>query len=118
MLRQNQSAVPQTFEERDKGEARDKAAALASYAKQADDDELEKHALRVRARAIRRCGELLQQIDKGRGGRPIEETCSLKEQVFSPEGRSAAAREFGLRKKQKKTPSGSRVFPQQTLTKQ
>lgn len=45
----------------------DKAAALASYAKQADDDELEKRAMRIRARAIRRCGELLKQFDaKGR----------------------------------------------------
>lgn len=44
----------------------DKAAALASYAKQADDDTLEKMAMRIRARAIRRCGELLKQFD----GRP------------------------------------------------
>lgn len=41
----------------------DKAAALASYAKQADDDQLEKMAVRIRARAIRRCGELLKQFD-------------------------------------------------------
>lgn len=45
----------------------DKAAALASYAKQADDDELMKMATRIRDRAIRRAGELLQQLD-GRGG--------------------------------------------------
>jgi hypothetical protein len=38
----------------------DKAAALASYAKQADDNSLQKLALRIQARAIRRCGELLQ----------------------------------------------------------
>lgn len=48
----------------------DKAAALASYAKQADDDELEKRAVRIRARAIRRCGELLKQFDDR--GRPTE----------------------------------------------
>lgn len=45
----------------------DKAEALASYAKQADDDTLRKHADRIQARAIRRCGELLKQFD-GRGG--------------------------------------------------
>jgi hypothetical protein len=45
----------------------DKAAALASYARQANDDQLEKMALRIRARAVRRCGELLKQFD-ARGG--------------------------------------------------
>lgn len=45
----------------------DKAAALASYAKQADDPSLHDHATRIQARAIRRCGELLQTFD-GRGG--------------------------------------------------
>lgn len=44
----------------------DKAGALASYAKQADDDQLEQYAMRIKARAIRRCGELLKQVD-GRG---------------------------------------------------
>lgn len=48
----------------------DKAAALASYAKQADDNSLHKFALRIQARAVRRCGELLKQYD-GRG-RPGE----------------------------------------------
>lgn len=41
----------------------DKAAALASYAKQANDDELMKMATRIRDRAIRRAGELLKQIE-------------------------------------------------------
>ena len=41
----------------------DKAAALASYAKQANDDQLEKMAIRIRARAVRRAGELLKQFD-------------------------------------------------------
>ncbi len=46
----------------------DKSAALASYARQAKDDQLEKHALRIRARAIRRAGELLKQIESAKGG--------------------------------------------------
>lgn len=40
----------------------DKAQALASYARQADDETLEKLALRIRARATRRAGELLKQF--------------------------------------------------------
>lgn len=49
----------------------DKAAALASYAKQADDDRLMKTAMRIQARAIRRAGELLETFNKG-VGRPKE----------------------------------------------
>jgi len=45
----------------------DKAAALASYAKQAEDEELMKMAIRIRDRAIRRAGELLKQIEPQRG---------------------------------------------------
>jgi hypothetical protein len=44
----------------------DKAEALASYAKMADDDTLRKLADRIQARAVRRMGELLKQFD-GRG---------------------------------------------------
>jgi hypothetical protein len=44
----------------------DKAMALASYARQADDKTLENYAIRIRSRAIRRAGELLKQFD----GRP------------------------------------------------
>lgn len=40
-----------------------KAEALASYAKQADDDTLRKHADRIQARAVRRCGELLKTFN-------------------------------------------------------
>lgn len=47
----------------------DKAAALASYAKQANDDELMKMATRIRDRAIRRAGELLKQIEPQQGTR-------------------------------------------------
>lgn len=47
----------------------DKAAALASYARQADDQELERMAQRIRARAIRRAGELLKQIEPLQGAR-------------------------------------------------
>lgn len=45
----------------------DKAAALASYARQAEDDELEKMAVRIRSRAMRRAGELAKQIMQPHG---------------------------------------------------
>ena len=45
-----------------------KAEALASYAKQAQDDELRKTADRIQDRAIRRCGELLAAIKAGAPG--------------------------------------------------
>jgi hypothetical protein len=42
---------------------KDRAAALASYAKQADDKGLMNMAVRIQSRAIRRCGELLERFD-------------------------------------------------------
>lgn len=48
----------------------DKAAALGSYARQANDLTLLHHAQRIQGRAVRRCGELLKSYD-GRG-RPAE----------------------------------------------
>lgn len=47
----------------------DKAQALASYAKQSKDKELENTAMRIRARAIRRCGELLKEVERAQGAR-------------------------------------------------
>jgi len=47
----------------------DQSAALASYAKQADDFELENTAKRIRARAIRRCAKLLGEFKKRQGQR-------------------------------------------------
>src|SRR5262245_18917195 len=48
----------------------DKAAALAAYGRMAGDTELEKYALRIRAHAARRAGELLDAIPRETGGRP------------------------------------------------
>lgn len=44
----------------------DKAAALASYARQSKDDSMRKMAERIQARAIRRAGEILKQIEPGK----------------------------------------------------
>jgi hypothetical protein len=47
----------------------DRAGALASYARQARDRDLEAVAKRIRARAVRRAGELLEQTPTCRGRR-------------------------------------------------
>jgi hypothetical protein len=73
----------------------DKAAALASYAKQADDKTLENYALRIRARAIRRAGELLKEFD-GKGNNQHEDRASAR-----PTQRKAAA-DVGMSEHQQK----------------
>jgi hypothetical protein len=45
-----------------------KAEAMASYAKQSKDETLRKMADRIQARAVRRCGELLKQVEPQQGG--------------------------------------------------
>lgn len=74
----------------------DKAAALASYAKQANDDEMMKMAVRIRDRAIRRAGELLKQIEPGKGGRPSETSRDAPTSLT----RKQAADDAGLSKDQ------------------
>ncbi|WP_028714393.1 hypothetical protein [Paracoccus sp. J55] len=59
-------------------------------AKQADDDQLERMAQRIRARAIRRAGELLKQIEPGQGARD-----GKREAGDHPPLPSDAAREAG-----------------------
>jgi hypothetical protein len=46
----------------------DKASVIEQYAKRANDYELEINAGKARVRAERRCGELLKEIDKAKGG--------------------------------------------------
>lgn len=77
----------------------DRAAALASYARQSDDDTLRKHCDRIKARAIRRCGELLKQVTPSKGGRPSE-THDAGDIGLS---RTRAANNAGLSERQKVT---------------
>lgn len=77
----------------------DKAAALASYAKQAADEELMKMATRIRDRAIRRAGELYKQIPEARGA---------NQNITSDSGpkvltRKDAAESAGMSERQMKT---------------
>jgi len=49
----------------------DKMEALASYARQVEDDTLYNAAMRIKVRAVRRCGELFKQLERPeQGGRP------------------------------------------------
>jgi len=70
-----------------------------SYARQADDTVLETMATRIQARAIRRCGELLQQIEPGQGARDGKR----QEGDHPPLNRSTAATDAGLSEHQRKT---------------
>jgi hypothetical protein len=71
-----------------------KAAAIASYAKQACDSTLEDIAKRIRARAVRRMGELLEKIPHAQGARATETRSGT---------RTAVARAAGLSVNQQST---------------
>lgn len=76
-----------------------KAEALASYAKQAEDDGLRKMADRIQARAIRRCGVLLGEIEDGQGARTDQLGGSAPPKL----SRAQAARDAGMSRDQKRT---------------
>lgn len=78
-----------------------KAEALASYARQAGDDELRKMADRIQARAIRKCGELLREIPAEPGKRTDLEPHTGTHMRLSP--RDQIAQDAGLSKNQKDT---------------
>ena len=70
--------------------------ALASYAKQSDNKELEKMAMRIRARASERCGALLAEFEK----KINRHSSSSSEDELT---RDEAAKEAGLSPKQAQT---------------
>lgn len=72
----------------------DKAAALASYAKQSQDDSLMVMAQRIKARAVRRAGELLAQIEPAKTGPKPE----LSMGTHTEPSRQDAAREAMCRR--------------------
>ena len=92
----------------------DKAQALASYARQSEDKEMETTAMRIRARAIRRCGELLKEIEKATGGKPFQKDTK----GTAPPSRNQAASDAGLSKDQAKTAIRVANVPEETFTEQ
>lgn len=86
----------------------DKAAALASYAKQAEDNTLYETAQRIHGRAIKRCGELLAEIEARHTGRPPAPTkqpelMPAPAPISEPPTRKEAARDAGLSHRQQAT---------------
>lgn len=86
----------------------DKAEALASYARQANDDELHKMATRIQSRAVSRCGEILETYD-GRGNNQHSEGALSKQQV---------AREAGLSEHQQVTATRVANVPREDFERQ
>jgi hypothetical protein len=88
----------------------DKAAAIASYARQANDHMLENYARRIQARAARQCGKLLSEYDARRSknvgtvvlSRSAAEDRFETVRITSP-SRTQAANEAGLSERQRIT---------------
>jgi hypothetical protein len=89
----------------------DKAAACASYARMSDDDTLRKYAERIQARAIRRCGELLRQIEPANGTRTDLEPSK------GNHTRSSMAEQAGMSKHQQMQATRVAAVPEQEFTK-
>ncbi|WP_233872393.1 hypothetical protein [Paraburkholderia adhaesiva] len=92
----------------------DRMQALTSYARQAGDDRLYKMAMRIQARASRRCGELLAQIEPANG---------LNQNIKDADGpkvatRTIAAREAGMSERQRKTALRVAAVPRETFEEQ
>src|SRR5260370_38737707 len=75
--------------------------AHASYARQADDDSLLKTVTRIKARAIRRCGELLREIEPAKGGARGNAATGPRRPVAAT--RTSAAEDARLSERQRKT---------------
>jgi hypothetical protein len=88
----------------------DKAAALASYARQARDKTLEDSCKRIYARATQRAGELLKEQKASKGGRPSKKTkagtrpsSETGADAHPSSSRKAAAQAAGMSDHQRKT---------------
>ena len=79
----------------------DRMEAMASYARQAADEDLFKMARRIQGRAVKRCGELLKEY-QSKGGRPPSKNGKGGE-TGTPRGTGSqkqAAKSAGMSKKQ------------------
>ena len=77
-----------------------KAEALKSYAKQMQDDELEKMCQRIKLRAIKRAGELLEELESQRGKRTDLEPTVAADRKYQTRGQ--AAKDAGLSERQQR----------------
>src|SRR5262249_20889757 len=80
-----------------------KMEAIASYARQSKDNSLRKAADRIQARAVRRCGELLNEIPKAPVGGPAKISGGTPTDSQEPRGptpREQAAAAAGLSRDQ------------------
>jgi hypothetical protein len=91
----------------------DKAAAMATYARQMNDDSLAVMARRIQARATRRYGELLEQIP-----RADEATRYGKVAAVPPVTRTQMATDAGLSERQRKTALRIANVPEATFDAQ
>ncbi len=91
----------------------DKAAAMASYARQAKDDSLRVMAVRIQARAERRCGELLKLIP-----RADEATRYGQDGAVPPVTRTQMGAAAGLSERQRKTALRIANVPEATFDAQ
>jgi hypothetical protein len=89
----------------------DKSAAMASYAKQSKDETLFNHAVKIQARAIKRCGELLAAITPKQGANQ-EHSGEPRPKVQT---RTAAARAADLTEHEKKTALRVAAVPKETF---
>ena len=97
----------------------DKAAALASYARQAKDDSLRVMATRIQNRAMRRAGELLKLVPRadestryGKDG-TVPPVNRGQEGILPPVTRTQAAEQAGLSERQRKTALRIAEVPQE-----
>jgi len=89
-----------------------RAKALASYAKQANDETLHRYADRIKARAIRRCGQLVKQIEPKHTGRP------KNGRGAPPNSRAATAKAAGLSRDQAKQAVRVANVPEESFERQ
>jgi hypothetical protein len=97
-------------------EWKDRAEALASYARQAHDDHLVKMAMRIQLRANRRMGELLEPYKNpgARTDQPIPGPVGRSE----PRSQLEAGREAGLSRRQIETAAAVAKVPQAEFDRQ
>ncbi|HLK93146.1 MAG TPA: hypothetical protein VKZ18_24845 [Polyangia bacterium] len=89
----------------------DKAKAMAVYARQMKDESLFNAATKIRARAVRRYGELLEEIQPAKN----QHDAGARARTGGGTSRTNAAAEAGLSKRQKDTALRVAALPEETF---